>query len=126
MNKLSTKVFLILLVSLIYVISGSFVAGWLAVIPLIIAICFPKLLKVTLFLYIVLAVANALLTLYVSANSNFLDSFLKVIGLPYGNNELALLYALRCWGLGVAGFMAFVSYHNYKMQNKVLNKEACD
>ena len=117
---------LILLVLLIYLITGSFVAGWLVVIPLIIAICFPKLLKVTMFLYIVLTAANALLTLYVGINSNFLDSFLNIVGLPYGNHELALLYAYKCWGMGVAGFMTFVGYHNYKMENQVVNEVACD
>ncbi|MEH8015998.1 hypothetical protein MN202_02020 [Rheinheimera muenzenbergensis] len=114
MSKLSTKVFLIFLVSLVYVITGSVVAGWLGILPLVIAVCFPQMFKVTLLFYIALAASNVFLMLYVGAKNSFLDGFLHTIGLPYGSNELALFYAARTWGFGVAGFMTFIGYHNYK------------
>lgn len=114
MDKPSFKILLVLFVSLVYVISGSVVAGWLGILPLVIAICLPRLFKITLLFYILLTISNVFFLLYVGAKSNFLDSFLHIIGLPYGSNELALFYAVRTWGFGLAGFMTFIGYHNYK------------
>jgi hypothetical protein len=115
-KNLSRQMFLVLIVSVIYVITGSVAAGWLGILPLIIAIFLPRILKITLFLYIVLAALNVFLLLYVAENSSFLDDLLNVIGLPYGSNELALFYAAKTWGFGIAGFMTFVGYHNYKTE----------
>jgi len=119
LNKPSLKILLVLLVSVIYLIAGGIVVGWLGLVPLIIAICVPHLFKTTLILYITLTASNLFLMFYVGSASDFLDSLLALIGLPHGSHELALLYAFRSWGLGLAGFMTFVGYDNYTKKNVV-------